>query len=112
APRPDPAAAARARAARPRAFARRRLDLDDPRLLSPPPARAPVCGRDRPALPRARRQPGARAPGRGVPFGARGVLRREHLGAAAPACLLRRAATAADADRRARDAPVVRPPSA
>ena len=46
---------ARARPARPGARPRRRLDLDDPRLLPPPPARVPVRRRPRPALPRARR---------------------------------------------------------
>ena len=41
-----------------------------------PAAGAPVRRRPRPALPRARREPGARAPRRGVRRGADGVLRR------------------------------------
>ena len=57
--RADPRAARRARPPRPRARARRRLDLDHPRLLPPAAAGAPVRGRARPALPRARREPGA-----------------------------------------------------
>ena len=54
-----------------------------------------------------RRQPGPRAARRGLPRGARGVLRRGR-GAAAAARLVRRPSAAADADRRARDAALVR----
>ena len=61
--------------ARPRARARRRVDLDHPRLLLAAAARAPVRGRARPALPRARRRSRRRAPRRGVRARARGVLR-------------------------------------
>ena len=88
-----------------------RVDLDDPRLLPPAAAGLSVRGRDRPALPRAGRQPGARAPRRGLPRRARGVLRRRP-GAAPAARGLRRPAAAADADRRARDAALVRPGAA
>ena len=73
---PDPGGARRARPARPRARARRRLDLDDPRLLRAPAARASVRGRDRPALPRARRRAGGGAPRRGVRARARGASAR------------------------------------
>ena len=41
--------------------ARRRLDLDDPRILQPAPARASIRRRARPAVPRARRGTGAGA---------------------------------------------------
>ena len=88
----DPRRARRARPPRPRARARRRLDLDDPRLLPAAAEGAPVRGRARPALPRARREPGARAPRRGVRGGARGVLRERRARAAAAARDLRRAA--------------------
>ncbi len=93
------ARARRARPARPRTRARRRVDLDDPRLLPAAAEGASVRRRARPALPRARRQPGARAPRRGVRTGARGVLRGRAAGAAAPARDLRRRRAAADADR-------------
>ena len=72
----DPRRAGRARPARSRARARRRLDLDDPRLLRAAAARASVRGRDRPALPRARRRARRGAPRRGVRARARDVLRR------------------------------------
>ena len=88
--RADPRAAARARPPRPRARARRRLDLDHPRLLPPAAEGAPVRGRPRPALPRARREPGPRPPRRGVRGGAGRVLRRRRAGAAAAARDLRR----------------------
>ncbi len=64
-----------ARPVRPRATTRRRVGLDDPRLLRPPPARASVRGRDRPALPRARRGAGRGTARRGIRARARGVLR-------------------------------------
>ena len=85
--------------------ARRRLDLDDPRLLHPAAEGVSVRGRARPALPRARRAAGGGAPRRGVRRGARP--------SSAPASepeRLRLLATygarraAADADRRLRDA--------
>ena len=94
----------RARPPRPGARARRRLDLDHPRLLRPAPARASVRGRARPALPRARRQPGRAC------SAARRSTRRSRSsagrrrGAAAAARHVRRPPAAADADRRARDA--------
>ena len=69
------ARAARARARRPRAQPRRRVDLDDPRLLLAAAARASVRGRHRPALPRARRRARRRAARRGVRARARRVLR-------------------------------------
>ena len=53
-----------------RARARRRVDLDDPRLLPSAAAVASVRGGRRPALPRARREPGPRAARRGVRCGA------------------------------------------
>ncbi len=56
--------------------ARRRLDLDDPRLLLAAAACAPVRGRDRPALPGARRRAGRGRARRGLRAGARRVLRR------------------------------------
>ena len=99
---------ARARPPRSRARARRRLDLDHPRLLPPAAEVVPVRRRARPALPRARRRPGGRAPQRGLPEGARRVLRRRRARAAAPARDVRRRRAAADADRRLRDAPVCR----
>ena len=91
--------------ARPRPRPRRRLDLDDPRLLPPPADGAPVRGRPRPALPRARREPG-RACSAGEAFEAalERVLRRRRARAAAAARHLRRRRPAADADRRLRDA--------
>ena len=102
--RAHPRRAARARPPRPRAPARRRVDLDDPRLLLAAPARASVRGRHRPALPRARRRARRRAPRRGVRASARGVLRDARLGAVAPARDLRRAGAAPDAHRCLRDA--------
>ena len=72
----DPRAARRARPARADPRARRRLDLDDPRLLPATAQAVPVRGRARPALPRARREPGGGAPGRGVRRGAGRVLPR------------------------------------
>ena len=72
----DPGATARARAARSGARPRRRLDLDDPRLLPPAPDGVPARGRHRPAVPRARRVAGARAAGRGVQRRPGRVLRR------------------------------------
>ena len=107
--RPDPRAAARAGPARSRALARRRLDLDDPRLLPAPAEGAPVRGRPRPALPRARRQPGPRDPRRGVRGGAERVLRGGRAGAAAAARDLRRGGAAPDADERLRDPALGRP---
>ncbi len=61
APGSDPRPLRRARAARPRARGRPRLDLDHPRLLLAPPSQPSVRGRTRPALPGSRREPGARA---------------------------------------------------
>ena len=77
-----PRRARRPRPGRSRPRARRRLDLDDPRLLRAAPARASVRSRDRPRLPRARRRARRRAPRRGVRQGARGLLRRGRGGAA------------------------------
>ena len=71
----DPRAARRARPARADPRARRRLDLDDPRLLPAAAQAVPVRRRARPALPRAGREPGGGAPGRGVRGGAGRVLR-------------------------------------
>ena len=106
---PASARAARARPPRPRPLARRRLDLDHPRLL-PPAAQGPsVRGRDRSALPRAGREPVARRPGRGLPAGADGVLRGRGRRAAATARDLRRARPAANGHRRLRDASFGRP---
>ena len=91
--------------ARPRARARRRVDLDDPRLLRAAAARASVRGRDRPALPRARRGARRGDPRRGVRARARDVLRRrrsrERLRLLAT---YGSGAAAADAHRRLRDA--------
>ena len=84
--------------------ARRRLDLDDPRLLPPAAEGAPVRRRPRPALPRPRRQPGPRHPRRGVRGGAEPVLRRRRSRAAPAARDLRRRRPAPDADDRLRDA--------
>ena len=67
---------ARARTARSRARPRRRLDLDDPRLLPPAAHRLPARRRHRSSLPRARRGAGAGAAGRGLQRRAGGVLRR------------------------------------
>ena len=67
---------ARARAARPGTRPRRRLDLDDPRLLPPASDRVPARRRHRSPLPRARRVAGARAAGRGLQRRPGGVLRR------------------------------------
>ena len=55
-----------ARPPRSRARARRGVDLHDPRLLHAAAARAPVRGRDRPGLPRARRRARRGAARRGV----------------------------------------------
>ena len=60
--RPDPLAPARARPPRSRPLARRRLDLDDPRLLPAAAEGAPVRRRSRPTFPGAGRQPGPRHP--------------------------------------------------
>ena len=62
-----PRRARRARAARPRARARRRVDLDDPRLLPSAAEGVSVRRRARSALPRARRRAGSRASERVVP---------------------------------------------
>ena len=72
--RPDQGAARRARPARADARARRRVDLDDPRLLPAAAQAAPVRRRARPALPGAGREPGCRAPGGGIRRGAGRVL--------------------------------------
>ena len=103
--RPHPRAADRGRAHRAGPRPRRRLDLDDPRLLLPPAQGAPVRGRDRSALQRPRRGAGAGAPARGVRGGADGVLRRRRPGTPRTARHVRDPGAAADADRRARDAP-------
>ena len=100
----DPGRAPRARAARPRARPRRRLDLDDPRLLQPAAEGAPVRGRARPALPGARGRGRGRAPRRGVRAGAAGVLRERRRGAAAAARDLPRRRAPPHAHRRLRDA--------
>ena len=102
--RPDPGAARRARPARSRALARRRLDLHDPRLLPAAAEVASVRGRARPALPRPRREPGPGHPQRGVRDRARRVLRLGRAGAAAAPRDLRRRRAAPDADERLRDA--------
>ena len=52
------------------------MDLDHPRLLSPAASLASVRGRRRPALPRARREPGTRPARRSLRGGADGFLRR------------------------------------
>ena len=70
------AALLRPRPARSRPRARRRLDLDDSRLLQPPPPRASVRGGNRPEVPRARRRARSRSSRRGVRAGARRLLRR------------------------------------
>ena len=69
-------AALRARSARPRAPARRGVDLDDPRLLLAAPPRAPVRSRRRPAVPRAGRRARSGHSRRGLRACARVVLRR------------------------------------
>ena len=80
-----PRRAARARATRPRARARRSVDLDDPRLLQPAPARASVRRGPRPAVPRARGRGRCGPARRGVRACAPGVLRRRRPRAAAAA---------------------------
>ena len=89
--------------------ARRRLDLDHPRLLQPAAEGVPVRGRARPALPRARRGAGAGAARRGLRRGAERVLRRGRPAPAAAARDLRRAGAAAHADGHPRDAALGRP---
>ena len=90
--------------------ARRRLDLDDPRLLPAAAEGAPVRRRPRPALPRARRQPG-----RGCSAARRSRRRwtssapASDPSAAAAARDLRRSRAAPDADGRLRDAALGRP---
>ncbi len=98
-----------ARPVRPCATARRRVDLDDPRLLRPPPARASVRRRDRPALPRARRGARRGPSRRGIRAGARCVLRDARARAApAPRDLWQRPPAEA-AHERLRDAALGRP---
>ncbi len=100
----DPGPAARARAARSGARPRRRLDLDDPRLLPPAPDRVPARRRHRPAVPRARRVAGARAAGRGVQRGPRRVLRRRRARSLAAARDLQGSRAPQDAGERLRHA--------
>ena len=90
--------------ARPRARPRRRLDLDDPRLLPPAADRVPARRRHRPALPRARRVAGAGAAGRGVQRGAGAVLRRGRARTLAAARDLQVRRPPADARQRLRHA--------
>ena len=76
--------------------ARRRVDLDDPRLLPAAAAAVPVRRRPRPALPRAGREPGGGAARRGVRRGADASSARgdepERLRACSPPTARRRCA--------------------
>ena len=105
----DPGPAARARAARSGARPRRRLDLDDPRLLPPAPDRVPARRRHRPAVPRARRVAGAGAAGRGVQRRPGGVLRRRRARPLAAARDLQGRRAPQDARQRLRHAALGRP---
>ena len=100
----DPGPTARARAARSGARPRRRLDLDDPRLLPPAPDRVPARRRHRPAVPRARRVAGARAAGRGVQRRPGRVLRRRRARPLAAARDLQGGGAPQDARQRLRHA--------
>src|SRR4029453_11801156 len=100
----DPPGAAAPRPRRPRAGAGRCLDLHDPRVLQPAPEDVSVRGRARPALPRAGRDAGAGALGRGLRRGARRLLPRGTPGAAPAPRDLRRPEPAPDDHRYLRDA--------
>ena len=88
---------------------RRRLHLDDPRLLQPAAEGVSVRSRSRPTVPRAGRRAGLRPLERGLRRGARCVLQPGRRGARATADHLRRARLAADDHRDLRDAPLGRP---
>ena len=101
------AAPDRARTSRSGARARRRVDLDDPRLLSSAAALPSVRGRRRPALSRARREPGTRSARRSVRRGPETFCADDDPAAPAAGCVRSRR-TAADAHGRLRDAQVGR----